>query len=205
LPGKICIAMTRNGKKVNLCICLVYTVVTTGTVGRIHSCQFPCLQLLLINADITRPSTNTLASRQIDKGMDSTYQTNTLIGERYTIIWDTILNRSPSSASGVAWPRYKGQGGDPATRVMVGNYVRHSLSYLIFRPSGRGIGWGVCDHIGLVARLRWVADKLALGLSVSLFIQSVLRTTDEQQPYLPESALYSNLSIFNINSKLFLG
>src|SRR6218665_1707566 len=31
---------------------------------------------------------------------------------------------------------------------------RHSLSYLIFRPSGRDIGLGVGDHIGLVARQR---------------------------------------------------
>ena len=31
---------------------------------------------------------------------------------------------------------------------------RHSLSYLIFRPSGRNIGLGVGDHIGLVARQR---------------------------------------------------
>src|SRR6218665_305959 len=59
---------------------------------------------------------------------------------------------------------------------------RHSLSYLIFRPSGRDIGLGVGDHIGLVARQRCVADKLSLGLSGSVFIQSVLRTTDEQQP-----------------------
>src|SRR6218665_1118735 len=49
---------------------------------------------------------------------------------------------------------------------------RHSLSYLIFLPSGR--------DIGLVTRQRRVADKLSLGLSVSLYIQSVLRTTDEQ-------------------------
>src|SRR6218665_1816362 len=34
--------------------------------------------------------------------------------------------------------------------------------------------------------------------------QSVLRTTGEQQPYLPESGLCSDLSILNIYSKLFL-
>jgi len=72
---------------------------------------------------------------------------------------------------------------------------RRSLSYLIFRPSGQGIEWSVGDHIRLVALLGWVADKLSLGLSVSLFFQSVPRTTDEQQPYLPESALCSDLPI----------